>query len=72
MNTLSRTLVVAGLVLVVLGLLVSLVPSLPLLGKLPGDIRIERPGVRIYVPLASCLLVSVAVSAFLWLLARLR
>ena len=72
MSTLSRTLVVAGLVLVALGLVVSLVPSVPLLGKLPGDIRIERPGVRIYVPLASCLLVSVVVSAILWLLARLR
>jgi hypothetical protein len=39
-------------------------------GRLPGDIR-ERPGFRLYAPLASMLLVSVALSLVLWLLRRL-
>lgn len=40
-------------------------------GRLPGDIRLEREGFRVYVPLVSMLLVSIAVSLLLWLLRRL-
>jgi hypothetical protein len=68
----ARSLVVAGLILVALGLLLQWSPGLPLLGKLPGDIRIERPGFRLYVPVTSCLVLSLAVSGVLWISARLR
>ena len=40
-------------------------------GRLPGDIRIERPGFRLYVPWVSMLLVSGLLSALLWLWRRL-
>ena len=40
-------------------------------GRLPGDIRIERPGFRLYAPLVSMLLVSLLLSALLWLWRRL-
>ncbi len=40
-------------------------------GRLPGDIRIERPGFRLYAPLVSMLLVSLLLSAILWLWRRL-
>lgn len=72
MQSLARPLIVTGLVLVGLGLLLHVGPSIPLLGRLPGDLRIERPGVRIYIPITSCLLVSVLVSGALWLFSRLR
>lgn len=72
MEPVSRLLIIAGLVLVVAGLLVHVAPSIPLLGRLPGDIRIERPGLRLYVPLVSCLVVSVVLSAVLWLISKLR
>jgi hypothetical protein len=71
-DSLARSLVVAGLVFVALGLLLYASPSLPLLGKLPGDIRIERPGFRFYFPITSCLLVSALLSGALWLFAKLR
>lgn len=58
--------------LVALGMLLHFGPSVPLLGKLPGDIRIERPGFRLYVPITSCLLVSLVVSAVLWLASKGR
>lgn len=54
-------LVVAGLVLIGAGLLVWS-GGLSWFGRLPGDIRIERPTTRIYIPLASSLLVSVVLS----------
>ena len=68
---LGRLMIVAGLLLAALGAVLVLGRWLPWLGRLPGDIRIERPGFTLYVPLASCLLVSVALSALLWLLGRI-
>jgi hypothetical protein len=69
---LARSLIVVGLVFVALGILLYASPSLPLLGKLPGDIRIERPGLRVYFPITSCVLVSAVLSAGLWLFSRMR
>jgi hypothetical protein len=57
-------LVVAGLVLVGVGLLVWS-GGLSWFGRLPGDIRIERPHTRVYIPLASSLLISIVLSAVL-------
>jgi len=70
----SRMLIVAGVVLVALGLVLWLAPSLGLgwLGRLPGDLRIERPGLRIYVPFMTSILASVALTLLFWLFSRLR
>jgi len=59
----------AGLVLVVVGLLIWS-GGLGWFGRLPGDIRIERGTVRVYVPLVSMLLVSAALSLALYLIRR--
>jgi hypothetical protein len=72
MESLGRTLMVAGIVLAVLGVVLYVSPSIPLLGRLPGDLRIERPGFRFYFPITSCLLVSAAISGVLWLVSKLR
>lgn len=65
----SRVLILLGLILIVLGLLWPLLAKLGL-GRLPGDIVIEREGLRVYLPLATSLLVSVVLSLVLWLLNR--
>ena len=70
--TLGKLLVVVGLVLVAVGVVLQLAPQVPLLGKLPGDLRIERDGFRLYVPITTCIVLSIAVSALLQLLSRLR
>lgn len=67
---LSRFLIVSGLVLIVAGLAVHYLPSVSMLGRLPGDIRIERPGVRFYFPVTTSILVSVVLSLILWLVSR--
>ena len=72
MASLGRALIVAGFALVVVGALLYVAPSLPLLGRLPGDIRIERPGLRLYVPITTCLLLSGLVSAAFYLFSKLR
>jgi uncharacterized protein HemY len=63
-------LVALGVALVVVGLLVWS-GALSWFGRLPGDIRIERDSVHIYIPLVSMLLVSVALSLLLYLIRRL-
>jgi hypothetical protein len=40
------------------------------LGRLPGDIVIRRPGLTVYFPWVTCLLVSAALTALVWLLRR--
>jgi Protein of unknown function (DUF2905) len=67
---LGRLLVGAGAVLVVVGLLVWS-GGLAWFGRLPGDIRFERDSVRVYVPLVSMLLVSLALTLLLYLARRL-
>ncbi len=64
-----RLLILVGIVLVVIGLL-WLVGERFGLGHLPGDIVYERGNVRIYIPIATSLLVSVALSVLFWLFNR--
>ena len=70
LGDLGRTLLVLGLVLAGLGVLFLVAGQVPWLGRLPGDIRIERENVRVYVPLATCLLLSLVLTVLLNLLAR--
>ncbi len=72
MEGIGRTLVVLGVLLVLVGALLWLVPSVPLLGRLPGDIRIERPGFRFYFPLTTSLVISVVLSLLLGVISRMR
>ena len=70
LQPLGRVLIVVGLVLVGLGVLLSLGGRIPVLGRLPGDIVIERGSFRIYIPLATSILLSLIVTGVLWLLRR--
>jgi hypothetical protein len=65
----SRALIVFGVVLIALGLLWPVLVKLGL-GRLPGDIVIERGNFQLYLPLATSLLVSLLISAVLWLINR--
>jgi hypothetical protein len=68
-HVMARTLIVIGLLLVAAGLLWPWLAKLPL-GRLPGDIVIQRPHVTFYFPLTSMVLVSAVVTLILWLLRK--
>ena len=67
---LGVALAIAGAGLLVLGLLLWS-GALGWFGRLPGDIRFERDGVRVYFPIVSLVVVSLVLSALLWLFRRL-
>jgi hypothetical protein len=68
----GRALIVLGLLLVAAGALISLVGKVPWLGRLPGDIHVERGNWTFYFPLATSLLLSVALSLLFWLFGSRR
>lgn len=64
----TRILIVVGVTLVALGLLWPWLSQIGI-GRLPGDIVIERENFRLYIPITSCLIVSAVISV-LWYLFR--
>jgi hypothetical protein len=65
----GRLLIILGIVLMVLGVLWPLIARLGL-GRLPGDIVIERENFRLYIPILTSLIVSIVLSVILWLINR--
>ncbi len=62
----ARVLIIFGIVLVAVGLLCPVIGRLGL-GRLPGDIVIEREGFRLYVPITTSLLISAVLTLGFWL-----
>jgi len=62
----ARILIILGIVLVLLGLLWPWIAKLGL-GRLPGDIVIERGNGRFYFPITTSILISIVLSIILWL-----
>jgi hypothetical protein len=65
----AKVLILAGVVLVAVGLIVLAAQRFGL-GRLPGDIVIERDGFTLYLPIATSLIVSLVLTLVLWLLGR--
>lgn len=73
LGTLGRMLVGIGALVALLGVLLLLADRFPGLrmGRLPGDIAVEKGRFRFYFPLGTSILVSVLVTALLWIALRL-
>ena len=65
----AKILIIVGIVLIAFGLAWLAGERLGL-GRLPGDLVIERDGLRIYLPLTTCLIVSLVLSLVLWFFGR--
>ncbi|MGH9816374.1 MAG: DUF2905 domain-containing protein [Candidatus Acidiferrales bacterium] len=73
LRELGRMLFVVGIVLVVVGGLLAFGAKLPLrLGRLPGDIVWQGKGSAFYFPIVTCIVLSVVLSAIVWLVGQLR
>jgi len=70
MGDIGKVFMLLGGALFVLGVVLVLAGKLPWFGRLPGDIVVERGPVTFYFPLATCVLLSVALSFIFWLFRR--
>jgi membrane protein implicated in regulation of membrane protease activity len=66
----GKLLVIVGGIIVVVGLVLALGFRIPLLGRLPGDISVDRGNVHFYFPIVTCLLLSLVLTLFLSLFFR--
>ncbi|MDD3526049.1 MAG: DUF2905 domain-containing protein [Bacteroidales bacterium] len=67
----AKILIITGLLLVAAGVVVWLAQGhLGRLGRLPGDIRVERPGIQFYFPITTMVLISVLLSVLLWIIRK--
>jgi hypothetical protein len=68
----GRVLVLVGAVILGFGVLLVLADRVPLIGRLPGDIRVSGDGWTLYAPLATSIVLSVLLTAVLSLVAWVR
>lgn len=66
----GKMFIIAGIGLIMMGLLFMLSAKIPWLGKLPGDICIQRKNFSFYFPLASCIIISIILSLFFRIFSR--
>jgi len=67
----QRVLVILGILLIVIGLLWPWLSRFPI-GRLPGDIIINKPGLKIYIPLSTMIVASIILSFFLWIISKIK
>jgi DUF2905 family protein len=70
LDSLGRLLLIFGLILAGLGGLLLLAGQIPFLGRLPGDFSFGSGNVRVYIPLATSIILSLVLTVVLNLLAR--
>jgi hypothetical protein len=72
-ETMGKMLILMGLFVLLMGLILTFAPRLrvPFLGRLPGDVRIEREGFSFYFPIVTCILLSIVLTLLINVIARL-
>jgi hypothetical protein len=65
----QKTIIVLGIILIIIGLTWPWLSKIPL-GRLPGDIVINKPQMKIYFPITTMIILSVLISFILWLFKR--
>ena len=61
-------LIIVGVLLIGIGVVWLLSSAIPWLGKLPGDIAIERENFRFYFPIVTCIVISLLLTGIMWLI----
>ncbi len=68
LKTLGNVLIISGILIVILGIFLKLSGKFKWIGKLPGDIVIQKGNFTLYFPLVTCLLASLVLSLLLYLI----
>jgi hypothetical protein len=62
----QKILISIGILLILIGIAWPWIGKLPL-GRLPGDIIINKPGLRVYVPITTMIIISIIISVVVWI-----
>jgi hypothetical protein len=65
---LAKLIILTGIILVIVGVILYFFKGIPFLGKLPGDIHIQRKNFSFYFPITTCILLSVILTLILYLI----
>lgn len=68
----AKLLILIGVVLILAGIVIHFHGRIPFLGRLPGDIRIERENFRFYFPITTSILISLLITLMLYLFNRFK
>ena len=66
----ARLIILMGVILVIVGVILYFFKGIPFLGKLPGDIHIEKKNFSFHFPIVTCILLSVILSIVLYLISK--
>ena len=67
---LGKMLVIMGVGVVFLGVIFMVIDKIPFLGKLPGDVHIEKENFSFYFPITTCVVMSIVLSLIFWLFSK--
>lgn len=68
----GKILIIAGIIMVVAGVLLQFAHKLPFPGKLPGDIVIDRGNFKMFIPVTTSILISLLISIILFIINRVK
>lgn len=69
-QSLGKILILLGVGIVILGLLINYLGKIPFIGRLPGDIHIQKKNFTFYFPLTTCILLSLVLTLIFYLIGR--
>jgi hypothetical protein len=70
MNNIQKYLIAAGILIIIIGIFFPYLSKIPLF-RLPGDIVIEKPNFKFYLPIVSMILISILLSVIFWIIKKL-
>jgi len=70
MGDLGKSIISIGIILIILGVLITVVSKMPGIGKLPGDFFIKKENFSFYFPITTCILISIFLSIVMHFLGK--
>jgi len=65
MGHIGKLLIFSGVILILIGLFLTVMPHIPLIGRLPGDIIIRKKNFQFYFPIVTCIIISLVLTFLL-------
>ncbi|MBS1518791.1 MAG: DUF2905 domain-containing protein [Bacteroidetes bacterium] len=71
-QNIGKMLIISGVIIALLGILITFSDRIPFLGKLPGDIKIKKENFVFYFPVVTSILISILISLIIYFFNRMR